>query len=428
MFSSYLKRKNNSVLPKRTNEEKSLFSSQVKTPSFLTPRTGTSKDNRFDNPLYLPSSTSSFPHFQVPSEAAPKASEIRENVKNAYESVYKNGKTAKIFDDIDDKTIEDSLKLSKSAIDSNLRLGKINDSFLKSHPYLSDGLTMFYALSVKKKSKEANEARKLAYTAIKNEKISDNPYSPKALYDKGVEKVRERIEKDKKSGTPYREELEKMPDLLGDNLSLDDADLSVKGVYEKSLKSIERQERIRKEKSHIPLDVKHQTQQVFGPNNSGCVLTCISMVFDYFGGKTTPEDLYTANGDSFWTNYNTVLKNTGMDKKLKLTQSEKGVSEDEIYNKCLRELEKGNPVIVEIAYGNSGTHSVLVYGYNGDWNKTSDFDPSDFLAMDPYRTTKNKSDRDGVNTLKHSVDMFKKYGESKIHRWTIYTPKKENDQ
>lgn len=197
MFSSYLKRKNNSVLPKRTNEEKSLFSSQVKTPSFLTPRTGTSKDNRYDNPLYLPSSTSSFPHFQAPSEAAPKASEIRENVKNAYESVYKNGKSAKIFDDIDDKTIEDSLKLSKSAIDSNIRLGKINDSFLKSHPYLSDGLTMFYALSDKKKSKEANEARKLAYTEVKNEKISDNPYSPKSMYDKGVEKIRERNEKEK---------------------------------------------------------------------------------------------------------------------------------------------------------------------------------------------------------------------------------------
>ncbi len=233
MFRSYLKRKNSSTLPKRTNEEKSPFSGKASTPSFLTPRTSTAKDNRFDLPPYLPSSTSSVPHFQAQSAAAPKASKIRENVKNAYESVYKNGKSAKIFDNIDDKTIEDGLKLSKSAMDSNIRLGKINDSFLKSHPYLSDGLTMFYALSDKKKPKEANEARKLAYTAVKNEKIPDNPYSPKALYDKGVEKVRERIEKDKKSGTPYRENLEKMPDLLGDNLSLDDADLSVKGVHDR---------------------------------------------------------------------------------------------------------------------------------------------------------------------------------------------------
>ncbi len=319
----------------------------------------------------------------------------------------------------DTEAVAQGKKLAREAIDGNLRRGAIDSAFLQSHPNLFDGLSMFYAhsLSNNKNSKAANEAYKYAYEETANGKKIDLKVSRNSKLEYNYDKFTTNSHDDSETMSdtiPYRDSYRSKQ-----NHEMN----SPQGVYEHTLQRIQQLRKREVEEKRKPLKVEHQTQQVFGDNNPGCLLTCISMVYNYFGHETTPEQLYELNGNSYYVNFNNIQNNSRLNEKLAFTMSEKGISENEVYKKCLDELQKGNPVIVEVAY-NGGTHSVLVYGYTGDWSKESGFNGSDFLVMDPYRETANKSETDGLNTMQHTVDMFRTRA-PKIHRWIVYEPIKE---
>lgn len=80
-------------------EEKTAYKAQNKNASYLD----------------YPTLTVSEPSFSLSQTSVSKAAKTRNNVKNAYLQAYKNQKSASVFDEIDDKTIEESQKLAKNA-------------------------------------------------------------------------------------------------------------------------------------------------------------------------------------------------------------------------------------------------------------------------------------------------------------------------
>lgn len=80
-----------------------------------------------------------------------------------------------IFENITDEAIERNIPVARDAIQANKAKGVLPENAEEKHPYLVDGLAMFYAASEEGKSKAARKARELAYSeGIIPESIDDS--------------------------------------------------------------------------------------------------------------------------------------------------------------------------------------------------------------------------------------------------------------
>ena len=89
---------------------------------------------------------------------------IKKTVAAALTRKYPARDYSHIFDNIDNKTVENSAALARSVIKENVRRGTLSKEDLKDMPYLYGGLTLFYAANEKNNTKAANLSHALAYT------------------------------------------------------------------------------------------------------------------------------------------------------------------------------------------------------------------------------------------------------------------------
>ena len=90
-------------------------------------------------------------------------SEIKTKVKSVLSKKYGELDTRHLFDDIDDKDIEDNIETAENTIKTNIDIGALNKSLLTKLPNLRDGLALSYAAANKGNNKEATKAREAAY-------------------------------------------------------------------------------------------------------------------------------------------------------------------------------------------------------------------------------------------------------------------------
>ena len=89
---------------------------------------------------------------------------IKSTIKNVLSKKYGELDTKNLFDDIDDKDVENNISTAESAIKANIDKGFLNTDYFKKFPNLRDGLALSYAAADKGNSKEEKKAREAAYT------------------------------------------------------------------------------------------------------------------------------------------------------------------------------------------------------------------------------------------------------------------------
>ena len=102
-------------------------------------------------------------------------SAIKKNIKNVLSTKYGELDSRNLFDDIDDKDVEDNIQTAENTIKTNVDRGVLSKSTLPKLPNLRDGLALSYAAANKGKSKAATRAREAAYTEL-NPKNFYNDY------------------------------------------------------------------------------------------------------------------------------------------------------------------------------------------------------------------------------------------------------------
>jgi len=108
-----------------------------------------------------------------------KGLEIKDRVQTAFSNLYPESKNKDLFKDIDVGTIEKNIPTAQSVVQKNLSSSPINRSTFKNLPYITDGLTMFYAAAESGNHNAANAARKLAYTEVSEAPKSTDKDLPK---------------------------------------------------------------------------------------------------------------------------------------------------------------------------------------------------------------------------------------------------------
>ena len=98
------------------------------------------------------------------SVAPSTGSQIKTRLKSVLSKKYGGLDTKNLFDDIDDKDVENNISTAESAIKANIDKGFLNTDYFKKFPNLRDGLALSYAAADKGNSKEAKKAREAAYT------------------------------------------------------------------------------------------------------------------------------------------------------------------------------------------------------------------------------------------------------------------------
>ncbi len=89
---------------------------------------------------------------------------IKNNIKNILLKKYGEFDVSNIFDDIDNKDIEDNLQTAESTINTNEEKGYLDEEYSLMLPNLRDGLALSYAAANKGKKKAARLAKEAAYT------------------------------------------------------------------------------------------------------------------------------------------------------------------------------------------------------------------------------------------------------------------------
>ena len=111
-----------------------------------------------------------------------KGFDVKKSLQELLSKVHPEPKYKNLFGDIDEATIEKNLPLADSVVEKNSAASSVNRSIFKKLPYLKYGLAMFYAASETGNYKAAKEARKLAYTEVKNEETSAKPATGNKRY------------------------------------------------------------------------------------------------------------------------------------------------------------------------------------------------------------------------------------------------------
>ncbi len=101
-------------------------------------------------------------------------SAIKKNIKNVLSTKYGELDTRNLFDDIDDKDIEDNIETAENTIKTNIDRGALSKNLLPKLPNLRDGLALSYAAANKGNSRAATRAREAAYTEQKVTKDFNN--------------------------------------------------------------------------------------------------------------------------------------------------------------------------------------------------------------------------------------------------------------
>ena len=94
---------------------------------------------------------------------------IKSNIQNVLSKKYGELDTKHIFDDIDDKDVEDNLETAENTIQTSIDRGVLSKNKLPKLPNLRDGLALSYAAANKGNSNAATKAREAAYTEQKND-------------------------------------------------------------------------------------------------------------------------------------------------------------------------------------------------------------------------------------------------------------------
>lgn len=89
---------------------------------------------------------------------------IKKNIKNVLSKKYGELDTRNLFNDIDDKDVEDNISTAKNAISTNISKGFLTKDYSKKLPHLLSGLALSYAAANKGNNKAATRAREAAYT------------------------------------------------------------------------------------------------------------------------------------------------------------------------------------------------------------------------------------------------------------------------
>lgn len=91
-------------------------------------------------------------------------SAIKKNIKSVLSKKYGELDTRNLFNDIDDKDIEDNIRTAENTIKTNVDRGALSKNILPKLPNLRGGLALSYAAANKGNSKAATRAREAAYT------------------------------------------------------------------------------------------------------------------------------------------------------------------------------------------------------------------------------------------------------------------------
>ena len=178
--------------------------------------------------------------------------------------------------------------------------------------------------------------------------------------------------------------------------------------YENATSNSEREywhmsaERVRANCALTVLGVTHLTQR--SVSDSVCVLACIAMMINYYGYSYTVQQKYEANGSRNWMSYN-IFDNLGIGGDFGITSSGSKIGTEKALEKCRLDIESGNPVMIQIAYGIEGkqTHSVVAYGFKGKGATLSSI-----LILDPWQYQADHVDTGKPYTLQEMVDYFAK--------------------
>lgn len=92
-----------------------------------------------------------------------KGNDIKSNIRNVLSKKYGELDTRHIFDDVDEKDIEDNISTAESTIKTNIDKGFLSKDFASKLPNLRDGLALSYAAANKGNNKAATKAREAAY-------------------------------------------------------------------------------------------------------------------------------------------------------------------------------------------------------------------------------------------------------------------------
>ena len=149
----------------------SFFKSSYKPKSFLEGFSNKKDDKKkfsFTLPDYVKptntAGTSTPDKNEADGVAPPIGSQIKSRLKSVLSKKYGGLDTKNLFDDIDDKDVENNISTAESAIKANIDKGFLNTDYFKKFPNLRDGLALSYAAADKGNSKEAKKAREAAYT------------------------------------------------------------------------------------------------------------------------------------------------------------------------------------------------------------------------------------------------------------------------
>lgn len=111
----------------------------------------------------------------------------------------------------------------------------------------------------------------------------------------------------------------------------------------------------------------------------GCALTCVAMVFRYFGVSTNPGILNEDLGNYACPIYWYQAAPYGSDGKARLVTFDDSPSDADVINGTVGALQDDNPVIVGFIKPGGGTHFVLIKSVIGDglsWDDYGVIDPN----------------------------------------------------
>ncbi len=115
--------------------------------------------------------------------------------------------------------------------------------------------------------------------------------------------------------------------------------------------------------------------------DEGCALTCVAMVFKYYGANTNPLILNNDLGNDACPIYWSKAADVGSDGNASLSVYRESPTNNEVMNTCVLALEEGHPVIIGFINPNDieDTHFVLVkslIGSGTSWLNYGVIDPN----------------------------------------------------
>jgi hypothetical protein len=154
----------------------------------------------------------------------------------------------------------------------------------------------------------------------------------------------------------------------------------------------------------------HQSQgesSIEDVQRRGCAITSMSILLNFFGLNTTHEDIYRHLG-TYRNNAPSIANNWGVT----LKENVDGATQNQVLARAKQSIDEGLPIAVKFNHdGGSGTHWVVIYGYQGDG--TCIFD---FLILDPgIRTNAHQENWTLGDTMTRD-----RYPNSRLDRWVIF--------